>query len=113
LTKALFVIKITCHEISISQGEMDLSSEIWIFDMEPHGLSPWYLQENTLLPPLGAEALRCAGAKASEGYPPPAKSAEATSFNASRVEAQVTHSSTGRAHGFLRWRIKFNRFKLD
>ena len=27
--------------------------------------------------PLGAEALRCASAKASEGYPPVAKSAEA------------------------------------
>jgi hypothetical protein len=27
--------------------------------------------------PLGAEALRCASAKASEGYPPTAKSAEA------------------------------------
>jgi hypothetical protein len=27
--------------------------------------------------PLGAEALRCASAKASEGYPPMAKSAEA------------------------------------
>ena len=27
--------------------------------------------------PLGAEALRCASAKASEGYPPSAKSAEA------------------------------------
>ena len=51
-------------------------------------------------------------AKASEGYPPPVKSAEATSFNASKVEAQVTHSSTGRALGFLRRRIKFNRFKL-
>jgi hypothetical protein len=28
--------------------------------------------------PLGAEALRCASAKASEGYPPIAKSAEAS-----------------------------------
>jgi hypothetical protein len=30
--------------------------------------------------PLGAEALRCASAKASEGYPPVAKSTEASSF---------------------------------
>jgi len=44
-------------------------------------------------------------AKASEGYPPLAKSAEATSFNTSIVEAQVTHSSTGRARGLLRRRI--------
>ena len=46
-------------------------------------------------------------AKASEGYPPVAKSAEATSFSTSTVEAQVTHSSTGRARGLLRRRIKF------
>ena len=32
---------------------------------------------HTLPTPLGAEALRCASAKASEGYPPTAKSAEA------------------------------------
>src|SRR3990170_2451122 len=47
-------------------------------------------------------------AKASEGYPPLAKSAEATSFNTCRVKARVTHSSTGRAHGLLRRRIKPN-----
>jgi hypothetical protein len=28
------VIKITCYGIPISQGEIDLSSEIWIFDMK-------------------------------------------------------------------------------
>jgi len=39
------------------------------------------------------------------GLPPPAKSAEASSFNTSRVEAQVTPSSTGKACGLLRWRI--------
>ena len=77
--------------------------------MEPHGLSPWYLLKKYPPTPLGAEALRCAGAKASEGYPPLAKSAEATSFDTSRVEAQVTHSSTGRARGLLRRRIKFTR----
>jgi len=31
--------------------------------------------------PLGAKALRCAATEASEGYPPVAKSAEATDFN--------------------------------
>ena len=31
--------------------------------------------------PLDAKALRCAATKASEGYPPVAKSAEATDFN--------------------------------
>jgi len=50
-------------------------------------------------------------AEASEGYPPPAKSAEATSFDTSRVEAQVTHSSTGRARGLLRRRI--NSIKIN
>ena len=35
--------------------------------MEPHGLSPWYLPQEYPPTPLGAEALRCAGAKASEG----------------------------------------------
>jgi hypothetical protein len=74
--------------------------------MEPHGLSPWYLHKKYPPTPLGAETLRCVGAKASEGYPPLAKSAEATSFDTSRVEAQVTHSSTGRARGLLRRRIK-------
>ena len=47
-------------------------------------------------------------AKASEGYPPVAKSAEATSFNTFRVETGVTHSSTGRTRGFLRRRIKLD-----
>jgi len=75
--------------------------------MEPHGLSPWYLHKKYPPTPLGAEALRCAGTKASEGYPPLAKSAEATSFDTSRVEAQVTHSSTGRARGLLRRRITY------
>lgn len=45
--------------------------------------------------PLGAEALRGAGAKASEGYPPAAESTEASMpwpMNASRT---LTHSSTG------------------
>ena len=37
-----------------------------------------------------------------------AKSAEATSLNSSKVEAQVTHSSTGRARGLLRRRMKVN-----
>ena len=40
------------------------------------------------------------------GYPPLAKSAEATNLNTSRLEAQVTHSSTGRARGLLRRRTK-------
>ena len=62
--------------------------------MEPHELSPWGSMK---IPSY---------AKASEGYPPLAKSAEATSFNTSRGEAQVTHSSTGRARGLLRRRIK-------
>jgi hypothetical protein len=41
--------------------------------------------------PLGAEALRCANAKASEGYPPMAKSAEAA------VLRHMDHSGTGYA----------------
>jgi hypothetical protein len=58
LTKALFVIKITCHENCMSQGEIGLGSEIWIFDMEPHGLSPWYLHQNTLLRPWAPKRSR-------------------------------------------------------
>jgi hypothetical protein len=42
-----------------------------------------------------------ASTKASESYPPLAKSAEATSFNTSRVEAQVMHSSTRKLCGLL------------
>jgi len=34
LTKVVFVIKITCHEIPMSQGEIDLSSEIWIWGIK-------------------------------------------------------------------------------
>jgi len=68
------------------------------FLMEPHGLSPW---GSTKIPSY---------AKAPEGYPPLAKSAEATSFNTSRVEAQVTHSPTGRARGLLRRRIRGHGF---
>jgi hypothetical protein len=75
--------------------------------MEPDGLSPWYLRKNTLLRPWAPkrsrlrEARYCGrrkvGAQAPRlrrGYPPVAKSAEATSFDTSRVEAQVTHSSS-------------------
>jgi hypothetical protein len=54
--------------------------------MEPHRQSPWYLPHGTSMdyPPthLGAVALRRASAKASEGYPPPAKSAEAVILEA-------------------------------
>ena len=56
--------------------------------------------------PLGAEALRCAGAKASEGCPPLAKSAEAMSFITCRVQRRDTRSSTGKARGLLRRRTK-------
>ena len=78
--------------------------------MKPHGLSPW--RPNKGYPPtfLGAEALRCVGTKASEGYPPVAESAEATSFNTQRFDTRVTHSSTGKACGLLRRRIKFKNY---
>jgi hypothetical protein len=62
--------------------------------------------------PLGVEALQCVGAKASEGYPPVAKSAEATGFNTRRVEARVTHSSTGKARGLLRRRINIKEARI-
>jgi hypothetical protein len=61
--------------------------------MEPHGLSPWYLPQEYPPTPLGAEALRCAGAKASEGYPPVAKSAEAVILR--------FKISTDTAHAFI------------
>ena len=44
--------------------------------------------------PLSAEAPRCAGAKASEGYPPVAKSAEAA--------IPRFRDSTDTAHAFIR-----------
>ena len=68
--------------------------------------------------PLGAEALRCAGAKASEGYPPVAESAEAAILRF-KISTDTAHAfivrrhrlwptaSTGRARGLLRRRINF------
>ncbi len=47
--------------------------------MEPYGQSPCYYNAILSYAP-GAEALRCAGAEASEGYPPVAKSAGALIF---------------------------------
>src|SRR4030042_2081167 len=67
--------------------------------------------------PRGAEALRGAGAKASEGYPPVAKSAEAVILRF-KIGTDTAHAfivrlhrlwptaSTGRARGLLRRRIK-------
>ena len=63
--------------------------------MEPHGQSPWYLHK---IPSY---------AKASEGYPPSAKSAEAAILQLMNIIlAQFTLSSTGKARGRLRRRIK-------
>ena len=45
--------------------------------MGPHGQSLWHLHENTLLRPWAPKRFGAQGAKASEGYPPVAKSAEA------------------------------------
>jgi hypothetical protein len=56
--------------------------------------------------PLGVEAPRCEGTKASEGYPPVAKSAEAVILGSGLAQTSLTHSSTGRARGLLRRRIK-------
>ncbi len=42
-----------------------IGNSVFVFTMEPHGQSPWYLHK---IPSY---------AKASEGYPPSAKSAEA------------------------------------
>ena len=67
--------------------------------MEPHGLSPWYLHKKYPLTPLGAEALRCAGAKASEGYPPVAKSAEAV-IPLPRISTDTPHAFI---HGQSPW----------
>jgi len=64
---------------------------------------------------MGAEALRYAGTKASEGYPPVAKSAEAVIPGSGLAPTPLTHSSTGRARGLLRRRIKIQNdqaFKL-
>ena len=98
--------------------------------MEPHGLSPWYLQKNTLLRPWApkrsrlrearysvAQEGRYAGAKASEGHPPVAKSAEAV-IPRFKISTDTAHAfivrrhrlwptaSTGRARGLLRRRMK-------
>ena len=62
--------------------------------MEPHRQSPSYLYE---IPSY---------AKASEGYPPVAKSAGASIFRPMNIKRRVTHSSTGKTRGLLRRRIK-------
>jgi hypothetical protein len=58
--------------------------------MELRGQSPWYLHE---IPPthLDAVGLRRATAKASEDYPPSAKSAEAAIF----VKSMSTRPGSG------------------
>jgi hypothetical protein len=61
--------------------------------------------------PLDAKTLRCAGSKASEGYPPVAKSAEASGFNALAVKERVMHSSTGKVCGLLRRRIRLQQYR--
>ena len=58
--------------------------------------------------PLGAKAFRCAATEASEGYPPVAKSAEATDFNLQQLRHGLRISSTGKASGFLRRRIRIS-----
>jgi len=47
--------------------------------------------------PLSDEALPRASTKASEGYPPVAKSAEAAYFGTWMTQTRLTHSSTGKA----------------
>ena len=74
--------------------------------MEPHGLSPWYLHKKYPPTPLGAETLRCVGAKASEGYPPLGKSAEAV-IPRLRISTDTSHAFIhGQSPGLLRRRIK-------
>ena len=62
--------------------------------MEPHGQSPWYLHE---IPSY---------AKASEGYPPVAKSAEASVLRHMNNSATAYAFIHGKARGLLRRRIK-------
>jgi len=69
--------------------------------MEPHGQGPWYLHEILSF------------AKASEGYPLVAKSAEASSFWHKNDSATLTHSFTGRVRGPLRRRIKWGTVGLN
>jgi TRAP-type C4-dicarboxylate transport system substrate-binding protein len=90
--------------------------------MEPHGQSPWYLHYIPSYACLrvaashkasyGGQVLRQRQAKASEGYPPSAKSAEAATLQLKNNTGPSTHSSTGKAHGLLRRRIKILEFVL-
>ncbi|MBC8403140.1 MAG: T9SS type A sorting domain-containing protein [Candidatus Marinimicrobia bacterium] len=66
--------------------------------MEPRGQSPWYLHK---IPSY---------AKASEGYPQMATSAVATYFIFGQF---FTHSSTGKARGFLRRRIRIRNMLIS
>ncbi len=70
--------------------------------MEPHGQSPWHSIE---IPSYAClrEAASAKAAKASEGYPPVAKSTEALNFgHGNHLNYRLTHSSTGRTRGLLR-----------
>jgi hypothetical protein len=62
--------------------------------MEPHGQSPWYLHK---IPSY---------AKASEGYPPSAKSAKAAILQLMNNSGTVYAFTHGKARGLLRRRIK-------
>jgi hypothetical protein len=95
---------------------------IFQIPMEPHGPTP-----------LGAGALRCASAKASEGYPPVAKSAEALilrlmndptkAYTFIHRQSPCLHAEvpafvetfragvSARRRGLLRRRIKFRMIK--
>jgi hypothetical protein len=67
--------------------------------MEPHGQSPWYLHENTLL---------------RQGFGGLSASGEIRRSSAAHRHrmfwARLTHSATGKARGLLRRRIKFTPF---
>jgi hypothetical protein len=82
-----------------------------IDSMEPDGQSPWYLH---YIPSyaLGAEALRRASAKASEGYPPTAKSAEAATLRCLKYSARLCafihgHSPWSSAQADKIWKTLF------
>ena len=74
--------------------------------MEPHGLSSWYLHKNTLLRPwapkrFGSQALRLRRVIRQWRNPPKQRC-----LGSGLAPTPLTHSSTGRARGLLRRRIK-------
>jgi hypothetical protein len=76
--------------------------------MAPYGQSPCLDAEVRFRMQAGYLHETPSYTKASEGYPPVTKSAEASIHRPTKHTARDTHSSTGIGRGLLRTRIKFS-----